>query len=608
MAQQAALRVWTDRTHSKRVAIPDLSHLLKHEDDGPRRLHGFEFEHLTTGRATATADDLRALGPGLGAALVELPLRDAGCLLPTWEELGELSAAARELGVPLHADGARIWESQPFYDRPLAEIAEHFDSIYVSFYKGLEALAGAALAGPEDVVDEARRWRKRMGGTLFHLTPFAVSALAGLRDRLPRMGEYAAWARVAGHRAVGARAATVARAAAHQHLPGPRRGRGRRDRRAGDRVHGAREDPALRRLVGRAGPRLRDDRGRRPRRRAGARPRPGGRLVRRGHPGVTGEALDIDRALPEMHAVASRLTPIVVAAPRPGHLERPLRPARGPRPRAGARLPRRRPYRSAGPGSRARTGWSGASTRPTTAWPRRRWPGSSTTTTAPTVRTSTLDTEPHLAAALEAAGFVEEPGPWFSQHTLDLAEPRPGPRRARLRVPRRTPRRARRPRGLPPAFLVGHLEGVGSGVPAADGDAALPCCPRLGRGHGRRRDGGVLLRLARRRRPGSPSSSRSAVARSTVAAAWRARSAWPRFTPPRDLGAHHRSGPAARRRRLPRAGPGLPRHRLRARPADPHLGVRSLSAGPRASKVRRRISQGLGMTSKNRPRNSQARG
>src|SRR5580765_4157948 len=195
MAQQAALRVWTDRTHSKRVAIPDLSHLLKHEDDGPRRLHGFEFEFLTTGRETATAEHLRALGPGLGAALVELPLRDAGCLLPTWEELGELSAAARELGVPLHADGARIWESQPFYDRPLAEIAEHFDSIYVSFYKGLEGLAGAALAGPEDVVDDARRWRKRMGGTLFHLTPFAVSALSGLRDRLPRMGEYAAWAR-----------------------------------------------------------------------------------------------------------------------------------------------------------------------------------------------------------------------------------------------------------------------------------------------------------------------------------------------------------------------------------------------------------------------------
>jgi threonine aldolase len=195
MAQQAALRVWCDRTGSKRVAIPDTSHLLKHEDDGPRRLHGFEFEHLTEGRTIAAAEHLRHLSPGLGAALVEMPLRDAGCLLPSWDDLTALSAAARELGCPLHADGARIWESQPYYDRPLPEIVAQFDSIYVSFYKGLEGLAGAALAGPEDVIDEARRWRKRMGGTLFHLTPFAVSALAGLRDRLPRMGEYAAWAR-----------------------------------------------------------------------------------------------------------------------------------------------------------------------------------------------------------------------------------------------------------------------------------------------------------------------------------------------------------------------------------------------------------------------------
>jgi len=195
MAQQAALRVWCDRTGSKRVAIPDLSHLLKHEDDGPRRLHGFEFDHLTTGAATATADDLRRLSPGLGAALVELPLRDGGCLLPSWDDLTALSDAARELGVPLHADGARIWESQPYWDKSLAEIAGLVDSMYVSFYKGLEGLAGAALVGPEDVVEEARTWRRRMGGTLFHLTPYAVSALVGLKERLPRMGEYAAWAR-----------------------------------------------------------------------------------------------------------------------------------------------------------------------------------------------------------------------------------------------------------------------------------------------------------------------------------------------------------------------------------------------------------------------------
>jgi threonine aldolase len=44
MAQQSALRVWCDRAGTRRVAMPDLSHLLVHEMDGPRRLHGFEVE------------------------------------------------------------------------------------------------------------------------------------------------------------------------------------------------------------------------------------------------------------------------------------------------------------------------------------------------------------------------------------------------------------------------------------------------------------------------------------------------------------------------------------------------------------------------------------
>jgi threonine aldolase len=195
MGQQAALRVWCERTGSRRVALPDRSHLLVHEEDGPRLLHGFRFEHLTVGRRTATADHLRSLPGGLGAALVELPLRDAGCTLPSWEELVALSEAARELDVPLHVDGARIWESQPFYDRPLAELAALADSVYVSFYKGLGGAAGAAVAGPADFADELRLWRRRMGGTLFRLTPYAVGALVGLRDLLPRMGEYVAWAR-----------------------------------------------------------------------------------------------------------------------------------------------------------------------------------------------------------------------------------------------------------------------------------------------------------------------------------------------------------------------------------------------------------------------------
>ena len=190
MAQQSALRIWTDRTGSRRVAIPALSHLLVHELDGPRLLHGLRYELLTTGPVVPTAADLAAIPGELGAALLELPLRDAGYLLPSWEGLVAFADACRERGVPLHLDGARLWESTPHLGHDLAQVAALADSVYVSLYKGLGGLAGAVLAGSDDVVAEARQWRRRLGGTLFTLLPYAVSALAGLDTEVPRMAEY----------------------------------------------------------------------------------------------------------------------------------------------------------------------------------------------------------------------------------------------------------------------------------------------------------------------------------------------------------------------------------------------------------------------------------
>jgi threonine aldolase len=84
-------------------------------------------------------------------------------------------------------DGARLWECGPFYGRTLAQIAALFDTVYVSFYKGLGGVSGGMLLGPEDFIAEAREWRHRHGGTLFGMWPYAAPALAGLRTRLPRM-------------------------------------------------------------------------------------------------------------------------------------------------------------------------------------------------------------------------------------------------------------------------------------------------------------------------------------------------------------------------------------------------------------------------------------
>lgn len=208
MAQQSVLRVWTDTRGSARVALPALSHLLHHELDGPRLLHGFRYEHLTEGARFPVAADLAGIPGRLGAALLELPLRDGGYLLPTWDQLTEFSTACRDRGVPLHLDGARLWESEPYLGHSLAEIADLADTVYVSFYKGLRGLAGAVVAGPEDVIAEARHWRTRHGGTLITMLPYAVTALRGLREELPRMPDYfKAAAAIA--EALGARGITV---------------------------------------------------------------------------------------------------------------------------------------------------------------------------------------------------------------------------------------------------------------------------------------------------------------------------------------------------------------------------------------------------------------
>jgi threonine aldolase len=92
--------------------------------------------------------------------------------------------------VPLHFDGARLWESGPFYGRSYAEIAALADSVYVSFYKGLGGLAGCILAGPADFLAEVRVWQTRMGGNLYTVFPYVIAASDGLAHHLPKMAGY----------------------------------------------------------------------------------------------------------------------------------------------------------------------------------------------------------------------------------------------------------------------------------------------------------------------------------------------------------------------------------------------------------------------------------
>jgi len=195
MCQQIALRIWCDRRKISNVAFHPTCHLEIHEQHGYQRLHNLQSILLGSPYRLLTLDDLKNVKEPLGALLIELPQREIGGQLPSWEALAEIISWGREQGIPMHLDGARLWESQPFYKRSYAEIAALFDTVYVSFYKILGGIAGAILAGPADVIAESRVWQRRHGGNLVQLYPYVLAAQKGLTERLPRMEAYHAKAR-----------------------------------------------------------------------------------------------------------------------------------------------------------------------------------------------------------------------------------------------------------------------------------------------------------------------------------------------------------------------------------------------------------------------------
>ena len=187
MAQLAAVRLWTEAAGVDRFGMHPTSHLVHHEEEAYAALLHCHGVVLGDRLRPMLASDLQAVRQPLACVIVELPIREAGGQLPSWDELEALKAAARQRGVHLHMDGARLWESAAHYRKSYAQIAEGFDSVYVSVYKGIGALSGALLAGSDDFIANARLWRRRMGGTLYHLSPMVVSATMRLDERIALM-------------------------------------------------------------------------------------------------------------------------------------------------------------------------------------------------------------------------------------------------------------------------------------------------------------------------------------------------------------------------------------------------------------------------------------
>lgn len=190
MAQQIAMRVWTERAAVPVIGLHPTSHLLLHEESGYERLHGLHAVHVGEADRPMTAADLTSTTRSMAALIVEVPTRENGGQLTEWDDLVALSQAAHERGIKIHLDGARLWEAAAGYERPLDQICALFDSTYVSFYKGIRALPGSMLAGPADFVADAATWQRRHGGNLFTQMANWASADMRLDAQLEKMPSY----------------------------------------------------------------------------------------------------------------------------------------------------------------------------------------------------------------------------------------------------------------------------------------------------------------------------------------------------------------------------------------------------------------------------------
>jgi threonine aldolase len=190
MAQQIALRILCERRGRRTVASHPQCHLEVHEEKGYEHLHGLHLRLVGNRNRLITLEDLEEIAEPIGVLLLELPQRNLGGQLPSWDDLVAQTAWASERDVALHLDGARLWQCGPYYERELSDITELFDTVYVSLYKDLGGLGGCVLAGPEDLIAEARVWRVRHGGRLSSFEAIALSAELGLDEVLPRMPSF----------------------------------------------------------------------------------------------------------------------------------------------------------------------------------------------------------------------------------------------------------------------------------------------------------------------------------------------------------------------------------------------------------------------------------
>ena len=192
MTNEVAIRAYTQP--GDEILLEAEAHCYYYEGGGPAALSGVSCRLLHGRRGIFSAEDVRkALRPSnvhfprtVLVCVENTHNRGGGSIWPL-ETIAEVAETAREAGLKLHLDGARLWNASVATGIPEREYAEYFDSVSVCFSKGLGAPVGSCLAGSAEFIERARRFAKLFGGGMRQAGIIAAGALYALerhRDRL----------------------------------------------------------------------------------------------------------------------------------------------------------------------------------------------------------------------------------------------------------------------------------------------------------------------------------------------------------------------------------------------------------------------------------------
>lgn len=197
MGNEIAVKVHTKP--GQEIVTEDRGHILNYELGAAAVISGVTIRAVKSGDGSGhlTWDEIEPflkLSPpyyqaATGLICLENTHNFAGGSVMTIQQCADVCEKAHAVGLPVHMDGARIFNAEVALRASVADLTGHCDSVMFTLSKGLGAPAGSILLGTSDFINEARIWRKRLGGGMRQVGILAAAGLIALEEGPGRLDE-----------------------------------------------------------------------------------------------------------------------------------------------------------------------------------------------------------------------------------------------------------------------------------------------------------------------------------------------------------------------------------------------------------------------------------